>query len=162
MTILKKLQEAGIDFTTHTLTLYSDAKARTRRFAITDVNGNGLWYGREFEEIEQSACELSAACKAVYLAGLARKTAGIPAFALELILNVDAQWLTYFRGKNKAAPLKRDAEKQGIKLHVNWIPGNENPADDLTVSGGYCKSADNLEQVLLLVTEVVQGNVTDA
>ena len=149
MSILKSQAEA-----THRLTLYSDAKAKTQRFAITNELGHGLWYGREFYETEQSACERAAAENAIYLAGLARKAKGLEKGALELVLKVDAHWLTYWRGNNKATVLGRKAFKAGVQLVVEWLPGSENPADKLTVKGGYCKVADNLEQVVNMIEPV--------
>lgn len=143
-------QEAGV---THELVLYSDAKAKKGRFAVTDEAGNGLWYGREFNEFEQSACECAAAEKAIYLAGLAREAANLERGALRLLLKVDAEWLTYWNNgnRNKAAVLAKAAAKAGIVLEVKWISGLSNPADRLTVSGGYCKSTDNLDAVVKLI-----------
>jgi len=58
---------------TASLTLYCDAKANNDRFAICDKRGNPVWHGRFFATDhdyngEQSAGEIAAAKKAVWLA----------------------------------------------------------------------------------------------
>lgn len=134
---------------THEITLYSDAKASKLRFGICDQAGEPVWHGRDFDENdEQSAAEMAAAKKAVWLAGKVREREGLP--VLKLNLNVDAQWLTYANaesGGGKAAELRAAANRAGIVLNVNWIPGTENPADHWTVSGGFLKWHDRIDHI---------------
>lgn len=132
---------------THTVTLFTDAKASQDRFAITDSEGDVLWYGKFFESEqdyngEQSSGELASAKKAVWLASKIKEAVG--AAAIELILMVDAQWLCYQdHAGQKGYPLTQLAKKHNIRLDVRWIPGKENPADKWTVSSGFKKWSDN-------------------
>ena len=130
---------------THTVTMYCDAKASAGRFGITDEDGNVLWHGRFFEDDdaeEQSRAELSAAKKAVWLAGKVKESIG--AKAIEFNLIIDAQWLTYqTHGGQKGYALTVLARKYNIKLNVQWIPGKDNPADKWTIANGYKKWQDN-------------------
>lgn len=133
----------------HEVTLYSDAKAKTSRFAITNSNGRGIWYGRFFDDDkdftgEQSTGEKSAARKAIYLASRISKACGDE--GIRLYLYVDAEWLTTLSGK--ASVLAADARRLNIDLQMRWVPGRDNPADELTVSGGY-KSLRNLDDAVL-------------
>jgi hypothetical protein len=158
----KALAENGIDYeairtgvrsaekaaATHQITLYSDAKARTLRYGICDQDGAPVWHGRDFDEItEQSAAEMAAAKKAVWLAGKVRETRGLAAGMLRLILIVDAQWLCYANGDSgggKAAALRSAAAKAGVVLEVRWISGKSNPADEYTVCTGFLKWQDGI------------------
>jgi hypothetical protein len=152
-----ELKEACKPPATHELSLYTDYASKYDRFAITDGDGNGLWYGKLFDCAEQSAGEKAAVEKAIYLAGLARKEMGIASGCLQLTVFTDAEWLTYFNNgnNNKAASLKYEAVKAGVELFIEHIPGARNPADGLTrttVKGSYCKAADNLDAVIKQVT----------
>lgn len=120
------------------LTLYSDAKASADRYAICDKDGHPAWWGRFFEDDyyyrdEQSSGELSAACKAVWLAGKVGEYLGEK---IKLILCVDAEWLCHANrtdGKGgKARRLSSVAKNAGIDLEVRHIPGKNNPADKWT------------------------------
>lgn len=159
----KALLEHGIDYAamrsgarqeaaaavTHGITLYSDAKAAKLRFGICDQDGEPVWHGRDFDENdEQSAAEMAAAKKAVWLAGKVRDARGLN--ALKLNLKVDAQWLTYANaesGGGKAAELRAAASKARVVLDVTWVPGTENPADKWTVSGGFMKWQEGIGQI---------------
>ncbi|WP_067974952.1 hypothetical protein [Mycolicibacter icosiumassiliensis] len=165
----KALLEHGIDYAalrsraaqekrdsaTHGITLISDAKASARRFGVCDQDGDPVWYGRDFDEIgEQSAAEMAAAKKAVWLAGKIRQQQGLSVLALTL--KVDAQWLTYANGESgggKAAELRNAAAKAGIVLTVEWIPGTDNPADQYTVGGGYMKWQEGVDNIAVRALE---------
>lgn len=138
------------------LTLYSDAKASHRRFAICDRNGDPLWHGRFFDDDrgfdgEQSSGEMEAAKKAVWLAGKIKQAIG--AADLTLTLMVDAEWLCWaneamkpdWNGKTggKAKYLALAAKKAGICLDVQHVRGVDNPADAYTVCTGFKKWSDN-------------------
>lgn len=129
----------------YTTTLYVDAKASAGKFGITDENGEILWYGRFFDDDnagEQSRAELAAAKKAVWLASKIKESVG--ANSIELILYVDAQWLTYQdHSGQKGYALTQLAKKYDIDLHVQWISGKDNPADEWTTASGYKKWSDN-------------------
>lgn len=164
----KALLEHGIDYSamrsgvhqqnresaTHEITLYSDAKASKLRFGVCDQAGEPVWHGRDFDEHgEQSAAEMAAAKKAVWLAAKVRERAALN--VIKLNLNVDAQWLVYANGNDgggKAAALRSAANKQGVVLNVQWIPGAQNPADEYTVCGGYQKWQDGIDSIE--VTEI--------
>jgi hypothetical protein len=132
---------------THEVTLFTDAKARCERFAVCDREGQVVWFGRFFdgEGSEQSAAELEAAKKAVWLAGKVREALGVPELRLNLM--VDAEWLTWanaraegdFKTGGKAKVLAQLAERAGLQLHVEWVRGTSNPADRWTTSSGYQK-----------------------
>lgn len=132
---------------THRVTLYSDAKASQDRYAITDADGSPLWYGRFFDsdrdyDGEQSSGELAAASKAIWLASKVAEAIGSTAIRLDLY--VDAQWLLYQDGpKQKGFALTRAANRLNVDLHLHWIPGKENPADEWTTASGYKKWQDN-------------------
>lgn len=130
---------------THTITLFTDAKASACRYAICGADGQPLWHGRFFDNDnagEQSQAELESAKKAVWLADKIRESVGSE--ACKLILKVDAQWLTYQdHAGQKGFVLSTLARKYGIVLEVVWIPGTENPADKYTVCSGYKKWQDN-------------------
>lgn len=125
--------------------LYVDAKASYGKFGITDKDGDVLWYGKFFdndEAGEQSAAELSAAKKAVWLASKIKEA--INENAIELILYVDAQWLTYQdHYGQKGYVLTLLAKKYNIKLDVKWVKGVDNLADKWTTTSGYKKWSDN-------------------
>lgn len=173
----KALKEIGIDYAqmrsgnreaaaaeiaqnaTHQVTLYSDAKASAGKFAITDANGEPVWYGRFFENDlsrgagEQSGAELQAALKAVWFAS--KVAEAINAKAIKLNLFIDAQWLTYQDSpKQKGFALKRSADKSGVQLNTEWIPGKDNPADKYTTGRGFHKWQDN---DLAALAEPIQG-----
>src|SRR3990167_5920336 len=81
---------------TASLTLVTDAKARTDRFAVCNGKGEPIWFGKFFPEDrdydgEQSSGEMAAAKKAVWLASKVKEALG--AAAIRLILKVDAEWL---------------------------------------------------------------------
>lgn len=136
------------------ITLYSDAKASNDRYAICDQSGEVVWAGRFFQEhIEQSACEMAAAKKAVWLAKKIREQNNLETIVLNL--KVDAQWLTYAenvqygstRHGGKALQLGHLAEKYNVVLKMNWIPGKENPADKFTVCKGFEHFSNHLHQI---------------
>lgn len=128
---------------THKVCLYTDYKSSANRYAVTDCNGDPLWYGKDFDgPLEQSKGELETAKKAIWLAGKIKEQNGLSTIGLHL--KVDAQWLIYWQsGKNKAWPLKAAAEKYNVLLNVEWIPGSENPADKYTVGSGYANWKDS-------------------
>lgn len=141
--------------TTPDLILFTDAKVSRNKFALTDAQGEVIWYGSFFEEWvdEQSVGEMEAAKKAIWLAGKWKQTNQLPSLKLEL--RVDAEWLTWAnaatsgeansKGKpagGKARKLAYAAEKAGVELHVVWVRGTSNPADKWTTEGGYQKYSD--------------------
>src|SRR5690606_10267266 len=154
----KALADAGIDYNsmrdarreekqsqreaavTHTLTLYTDAKARTDRFAVCDAGGEPVWYGKFFDgdrdyNGEQSSGEMAAAKKAVWLASKVAEAVG---GVVKLTLKVDAEWLTWANCSDpkrggKAKDLRHAAERLGVVLEVEHISGTSNPADKWTV-----------------------------
>lgn len=117
------------------ITLYTDFKMRTDKFAVCDGRGNVVGFGKSFEELEQSAGELWTALKALDIAASAKRNLKLAAIRLNLF--VDAQWLTSLSGK--AEILATTARKFGIELNIQWIPGTTNPADEWTTAGGYQK-----------------------
>lgn len=138
------------------LTLITDAKASKNRYAVCDGAGKPLWHGRFFDgdhdyNGEQSSGEMAAAKKAVWLASKIRERCG--ADSMELTLLVDAKWLTWANsvgaegdnGKTggKARALGETAKRLGVKLHVEHIPGESNPADAYTICTGYKRWQDN-------------------
>ena len=159
----KALAEHGIDYAAmrsgvrgeeraavrHQITLFSDAKAKNLRFGICNQNGEPVWHGRDFDELdEQSAAEMSAAKKAVWLASKIREANGFE--RLKLVLMVDAQWLVYANGDTgggKAAALRSAAAKAGLVLDVRWISGKDNPADAYTVCTGFMKWQDGIDSI---------------
>jgi hypothetical protein len=117
---------------TASLTLYCDAKANNDRFAICDKRGNPVWHGRFFFAIdhdyngEQSAGEIAAAKKAVWLAAKVKETLGLS--AIKLALKVDAEWLCYANtvrqgkeGGGRARALGDLAIRSGVVLTVEHI-----------------------------------------
>ena len=140
---------------TASLTLITDAKARTDRFAVCDRNGNPVWFGKFFEDDrdyngEQSSGEMAAAKKAVWLASKVKDALG--AAAIRLTLKVDAEWLCYANAVagnpmdnktgGKARPLGELAQRYGIVLNIQHISGVSNPADKYTVCSGFKKWQD--------------------
>jgi hypothetical protein len=135
----------------HEVTLYSDAKARTGRFAIFDSAGEPVWFGRFFDDDsdfsgEQSTGEMSAAKKAVWLARQVANAIGCQAIRLRLL--VDAEWLTWANGTDpdrggKAKALRVAAERANVVLRIEHVAGTANPADKYTVAGGYKRWQDN-------------------
>lgn len=130
--------------------LVSDAAASHSRFAITTPAGEPVWYGRFFgdEGDEQSAAELAAAKKAVWLTG--KYAAGR---AVKLHLTVDAEWLTwanesangaYSKRGGKAKQLAAVAAKAGIALEVEWTSGATNVADKFTRCRGFLRWQDGI------------------
>ncbi|MGE5943664.1 MAG: ArdC family protein [Flavobacteriales bacterium] len=128
--------------TNYQLILFSDYKSGTNKFGITDADGNPLWYGVDFDQpSSQPEGELNAAKKAIWLAYKIVDLYGQK--GVKLILNVDAQWLVYQDNpKQKGYQLKKLADKYGIELDTNWIPGKDNPADEYTVKSGFMKWSD--------------------
>lgn len=135
---------------TASLTLFTDAKARTNRFAICDAAGQPVWYGKFFDDDrdyngEQSSGEMCAAKKAVYLATLVMRAIG--ATGIRLLLKTDAEWLSWANivasdgdnGKRggRARDLAQYAHSRGILLEVEHIPGVTNPADKFTICRGF-------------------------
>jgi hypothetical protein len=118
---------------TASLTLYSDAKAKSDRFAICDKRGNPVWHGRFFATDhnyngEQSSGEIAAAKKAVWLASKVKETLGLP--AIKLALKVNAEWLCYANavrqgnpGGGRARALGDLAIRSGVVLTVEHIVG---------------------------------------
>jgi hypothetical protein len=145
---------------THEVTLYSDAKASHNRFAVTDKNGTPVWFGMFFKDDnyyngEQSTGELSAAAKAVWFASKVKEYFNFKAIRLNLF--VDAQWLTYQdHAKQKGYVLTKMAKQYNIDLHVNWIPGTENPADEYTTTKGFLKWSDS--DFRLLADEIKENS----
>lgn len=139
----------------HSLTLYSDAKARCDRFAICDRDGDVVWYGRFFDDDrdyngEQSSGEMAAAKKAVWFASKVAEAVG--AETIRLTLKVDAEWLTWANvasdprdnGKRggKARQLAEAARRCNVILTVEHVAGTSNPADRWTTASGYQKWSD--------------------
>lgn len=134
---------------TATVMLFTDAKARTDRFAICDSTGEPVWYGKFFSgdrdyNGEQSSGEMAAAKKAVWLASQVAEAIG--AKAIKLILNVDAEWLVWANevaagrdGGGKARALGLHAEKLNVVLRVQHVAGADNPADKFTVANGFMR-----------------------
>ena len=125
------------------LELFSDAKASHNQFGITDRDGNPVWYGQFGDDDpiyngEQSTGELSAAVKAVQFAGKVREHNSL--YALNLLLKVDAEWLCWANSTDgrggEALRLADVADENMVILHVQWVPGNENPADHYTTAEG--------------------------
>lgn len=142
--------------TPHEITFYSDYKLGTNRFAITDENGAPLWYGKDFDApSSQAQGELNAGKKAVWLAGKVREMFDLP--SIKLTLNVDAQWLTYQSDpKQKGYELTRLAEKYNVILDVNWVNGEDNPADAYTTknASGYQKWSDvSIDEFRVLIKQ---------
>ena len=145
-------QEAMAATATGRLTLYTDAKARTDRFAICDRDGQPVWFGRFFASDrdyngEQSTGEMAAAKKAVWLAAKVKEA--INAQAIYLTLRVDAEWLCWANevregGKagGKARALGEMAQRHRIVLTVEHVPGVDNPADRYTVASGFQRWQD--------------------
>lgn len=165
----KALKAAGIDYDamrtariqgeaqeraeaiTHKVTLYSDAKCKNNRFGITDKDGNPVWHGIFFDNEnvyrEQSAQEMAAAQKAVWLAGKIKDELNLPAIGLALY--VDAEWLTFANCVNegsknggKARKLAEMANKYGVLLEVRYVKGTSNPADYYTTCKGFQKYSE--------------------
>jgi len=140
----RKALEQAVNYET---TLYVDAKASADRFAITDEDGNVLWYGRFFDndrdyDGEQSSAELAAAKKAVWFAGKIKET--LNEDAIRLNLYVDAQWLLYQdHPGQKGFVLTQLANRYNVQLNLEWIPGKDNPADEWTTASGYQKWSEN-------------------
>jgi len=132
---------------TKSITLITDATAE--RFAICGESGNPLWFGRFFdgEGGEQSAGELAAAKKAIWLAGKIKESIGES--TINLILQTDAEWLTWgeYTANNKqggkAKVLGEMAVKSGINLKIEHIPGSSNPADFYSRTKGFKKWSEN-------------------
>ncbi len=135
------------------ITLYSDAKAKNNRFAICNKDGEPIWHGSFFDNCvqEQSAQELGAAKKAIYLADKVFEENNIPHGERLLVLKVDAEWLTwgstrldkYAKRGGKAKVLGFMAQKCGIFLKIEHVAGVDNPADEYTICSGYEKWSDN-------------------
>lgn len=145
---LQEKREAIRAAVTHEVTLFSDAKASLSRFAIVSENREPVWFGRFFDDDrdfngEQSSGEMAAAKKAVWLASKIAQTVG---GVVKLHLKVDAEWLVWANATDgsggKAVALRAHAEKLGVALFVEHIPGTDNPADQYTVCDGYKKWQD--------------------
>ncbi|MFL0278099.1 hypothetical protein [Mycobacterium sp. SMC-19] len=160
----KALADNGIDYAalgqptitpTAELTLYSDAKVSADRFGIVFGDDDPAWYGKFFGEVgEQSRGEMEAAKKAVWYASKVAERTG---HTLRLNLFVDAQWLWHANGDTgggKAAALRDYARRLGVVLHVEWIPGSENPADEYTVCSGYVKWTETIYAAAEHLSEV--------
>ena len=145
----------------HELVLFSDAKARTGRFAICDADGQPVWYGRFFDDDrdfngEQSSGEMAAAKKAAWLAS--RVAAGVNG-SVHLTLRVDAKWLTWancraagdYKTGGKARSLSEAAERLGVVLTVEHVAGAANPADKWTTASGYQRWQDYVPGLPALV-----------
>lgn len=136
--------------------LCSDAKASNSRFGITTADGEPVWYGRFFDDDrdfngEQSSGEMAAAKKAVWLASKFAEKIGR---SVKLNLKVDAEWLVWANavragGKSggKARELGEAAERLGVRLRVEHIPGVENPADEYTICSGFLRWQDGIEKI---------------
>lgn len=133
------------------VTLITDGSAKHNKFAITNKNGEPLWFGKFFSSDldyngEQSTSEMAAAKKGVWLAHKVAKAIGED--IIELNLKTDAQWLcwaTDFRHNKggKAKNLKRLADKYNVILNVEHIEGSANPADKYSRNIGFKKWSDN-------------------
>lgn len=155
---INKAHEETAAAVTHTVVLFSDAKAREDRYAICNKDGEPIWHGKFFADDrdyngEQSSGELAAAKKAVWLAS---KIAAAVNGKVKLILKIDAQWLTWANEKNgsggKAKELSFLADKLGILLTVEHIAGTSNPADKYTVCSGFKKWQEtNLSDLAIAV-----------
>lgn len=132
---IESVEAAIATAVTHEITIYTDFKMKTDKFAILDGRKNVIGFGKTFEELEQSQGELWTALKALDIAASAKRNAKLAAVRLNLF--VDAQWLTSLSGK--AEILATTARKFGIELNIQWIAGTTNPADEWTTAGGYQK-----------------------
>jgi hypothetical protein len=149
-TIVRRAQHRAA--VTHEATLYSDANARTRRFAVCDQDGQPVWHGRDFDgHDEQWRAELAAAKKAVWLAWKVAERAGVPRLLLNLI--IDAEWLTWANGViggGKPAALQGSSRRRD-RPPVSWISATENPADAFTVCRGngprFLRWQDGIDQI---------------
>lgn len=133
----------------HSVTLYSDAKAKKNRFGICCRWERPVFYGKFFASDtdyngEQSSGEKAAAKKAVWLAFKIREAIGAPAIVLNLW--VDAKWmvsankvLTGEKGGKSARSIADYANSLGVVLNMRWIAGTENPADQWTVARGFMR-----------------------
>ena len=130
------------------ITLYTDAKAKTDRFAICNAEGEAVWYGKFFADDrdyngEQSTGEMAAAKKAVWLA---KKVADETGAKARLTLKTDAEWLTWAnycdpgsKQGGKARELAKAAAYYGVELEVEHVKGAANPADVWTTASGFKK-----------------------
>jgi hypothetical protein len=146
-------REELVQRATRRLTLYSDARASTARYAICDESGEPVWYGRFFDsdrdyDGEQSSGELAAAKKAVWLAAQVAERTGEH---IALTLRVDAEWLTWANATDgsggKAKALAAAAQRLGVALQVEHVPGVQNPADAPTVGRGYMRWQDGIARL---------------
>lgn len=140
----------------HCITLFVDAKASTERFAVANEKGVGVWYGRFYDAVgEQSAAELDAAKKAIWLASKVKAENDLE--ALKVVLKVDAQWLCwanesvegYTKRGGKAKCLAFMAKKHDLVLKVEWISGVNNPADKYTTIRGYQNWSDGIADIAI-------------
>lgn len=126
------------------LTLFTDAKAYTNRFAICDKDGQPVWCGPFGDDRNYkgniATGELACAIRAIWLGKQIKRA--LEADALNLTLKVDAQWLTWGNGVEmpdddgkggKARHLGILARDYKLNLRILHIPGVNNPADFWTV-----------------------------
>ena len=124
-------------FITANLTLVSDAKARTKRFAICDGESNPVWCASFFESnniAKQSYCEMDAAKKAVWLASKIKEEIGADVIQLTLKCNAAG---------DRARALGGHANWLNVVLEVVHIPGLENPARPLVDAREFKNWHDN-------------------
>lgn len=153
-TAKKEQKEADANYE---ISLYSDYKLSTNKFAITDENGKPLWYGVDFDNpTAQTEGELNAAKKAIWLAQKIAELKGEK--GVKLNLYVDAQWLVFqSSSKQKGYELKRLADRYNVSLNTTWIPGKDNPADEYTTASDYLKWSDNSSEDLFALLETKTG-----
>ena len=141
---------------TKEIVLFSDAKASCTKFAICNQHGTPVWWGKDFGEIaEQSAAEMGAAKRAVWLAKIVKEREKLE--SIKLNLYVDASCLVYAnrvdlnKRKNKANPLGYLAQRYGVELRVRTVRGVDNPADYYTTAKcpTWGKSGDNIDKIKL-------------
>jgi len=149
MRIARRLERKNhvSDISHNEIILVTDAT--TERFAICNEKGDPVWFGRFFDNEggEQSAGELAAAKKAIWLAGKIKESIGLEAITLHL--QTDAQWLCWGEFKandkrgGKARVLGELAIKYNVDLHIEHIRGAGNPADYYSRARGFKKWQDN-------------------
>jgi hypothetical protein len=123
---------------TQEITLYCDAKARTRRFAVADRHGDAVWYGDfrgDYVPKEQWEAVLDAARKALWVAMKVREEMNCD--MIRTFLRTDAFWIQSLSGK--AEILAQDARKFNLDLRIEWIPSARNMADKWLLRPGFRK-----------------------
>ncbi len=159
ITLKKNTMSTGgtVPTITHEVTLYSDAKAKSDRFAITDQNGNGLWYGNFFDDDkdyngDQQSAEISCAKKAIFLASKIKEARNLQSMRLNLFVSfeeIDQKTLNMFAGLSK---------KHNLELKIQPVPSSLNPAGKLISARGFKKySSNDLSNIAKLLSNETIG-----